>query len=88
MQGWEELIELLVRELKSKVDAQDSYQFTPLHAAANGGHVPTIHRLIQYQHDVDMHDYLGALQSLLLRPGRGIRRCTPLLASCDDGADG
>ena len=59
-QGWDELIELLVRELKAKVDAQDSYLFTPLHAAANGGHVPTIQRLIQYQHDIDMRDYLGA----------------------------
>lgn len=59
LQGWEDLVELLVRELKTEVDAQDGYLFTPLHAAANGGHITTIQRLIQYQHDVDMRDYLG-----------------------------
>ena len=36
------------------------YQFTPLHSAANGGHVKTIQKLIQFSHDVDVKDYLGA----------------------------
>jgi hypothetical protein len=61
LQGWAGLVDLLVRDLKTQVDAQDGYLFTPLHAAANGGHVTTIQRLIQYQHDVDMRDYLGGL---------------------------
>lgn len=29
-----------------QVDARDNYQFTPLHSAANGGHVATIRRLV------------------------------------------
>ena len=61
LQGWAGLVDLLVRELKTQVDCQDGYLFTPLHAAANGGHVTTIQRLIHYQHDVDMRDYLGGL---------------------------
>jgi ankyrin repeat protein len=74
MQGWAGLVDLLVRELKTKVDAQDGYLFTPLHAAANGGHVTTIERLIQYQHDVDMRDYLGACICTLLWAASAIDR--------------
>ena len=58
-QGWVALIDLLVRELRNKVDSRDAYQFTPLHSAANGGHVGTIQKLIHFQHDVDVRDYLG-----------------------------
>lgn len=58
-QGWGQLIDLLVRELKNKVDGRDAYQFTPLHSAANGGHVGTIQKLISFSHDVDVRDYLG-----------------------------
>ncbi|KAK9816633.1 hypothetical protein WJX72_003077 [[Myrmecia] bisecta] len=58
-QGWVDLIELLVRELRNKVDTRDTYQFTPLHSAANGGHVRAIQKLIQFNHDVDVKDYLG-----------------------------
>lgn len=58
-QGWVSLIDLLVRELRNKVDSRDAYQFTPLHSAANGGHVGTIQKLIHFQHDVDVRDYLG-----------------------------
>ncbi len=43
-----------------QVDVRDTYQFTPLHSAANGGHVKTIQKLIQFCHDVDVKDYLGA----------------------------
>ncbi|KAA6429353.1 MAG: hypothetical protein FRX49_00747 [Trebouxia sp. A1-2] len=58
-QGWVALIDLLVRELRNKVDSRDAYQFTPLHSAANGGHVGTIQKLISFSHDVDVRDYLG-----------------------------
>jgi len=58
-QGWVALIDLLVRELRNKVDSRDAYQFTPLHSAANGGHVGTIQKLIHFSHDVDVRDYLG-----------------------------
>ena len=60
-QGWLALIDLLVRELRNKVDSRDAYQFTPLHSAANGGHVGTIQKLIHFNHDVDVRDYLGGL---------------------------
>lgn len=63
-QGWVALIDLLVRELRNKVDSRDAYQFTPLHSAANGGHVGTIQKLIHFQHDVDVRDYLGTLSNL------------------------
>ena len=43
-----------------QVDVRDTYQFTPLHSAANGGHVRTIQKLIQFCHDIDVKDYLGA----------------------------
>lgn len=59
-QGWVELIELLVRELHNQKDAQDQYQFTPLHSAANGGHVGAIRILLDFQHRVDMRDHHGA----------------------------
>ncbi|KAL0049995.1 hypothetical protein WJX82_002341 [Trebouxia sp. C0006] len=58
-QGWVALIDLLVKELRNKVDSRDAYQFTPLHSAANGGHVGTIQKLISFSHDVDVRDYLG-----------------------------
>ena len=38
---------------------RDKWQFTPLHSAANGGHVSTIWKLIQFSHEVDVKDYLG-----------------------------
>ncbi len=38
---------------------RDKWQFTPLHSAANGGHVSTIRKLIQFSHEVDAKDYLG-----------------------------
>ena len=38
---------------------RDKWQFTPLHSAANGGHVSTIRKLIQFSHEVDVKDYLG-----------------------------
>lgn len=65
-QGWVDLIELLVRELHNQMDAQDQYQFTPLHSAANGGHVGAIRILLDFQHRVDMRDHHGAncLESL------------------------
>ena len=65
-QGWVALIDLLVRELRNKVDSRDAYQFTPLHSAANGGHVGTIQKLISFSHDVDVRDYLGTSSSPLL----------------------
>ena len=46
--------------LAVQVDVRDTYQFTPLHSAANGGHVRTIQKLIQFSHDIDVKDYLGA----------------------------
>ena len=58
-QGWVALIDLLIRELRNKVDSRDAYKFTPLHSAANGGHVGTIQKLIHFSHDVDVRDYLG-----------------------------
>lgn len=42
-----------------QVDVRDKWQFTPLHSAANGGHVSTIWKLIQFSHEVDVRDYLG-----------------------------
>lgn len=45
-QGWVDLIDVLITELGNQVDARDNYQFTPLHSAANGGHVTTIQRLV------------------------------------------
>ena len=42
-----------------QVDVRDKWQFTPLHSAANGGHVSTIRKLIQFSHEVDVKDYLG-----------------------------
>lgn len=42
-----------------QVDVRDKWQFTPLHSAANGGHVSAIKKLIQFSHDVDVRDYLG-----------------------------
>lgn len=42
-----------------QVDVRDKWHFTPLHSAANGGHVSTIQKLIQFSHDVDVKDYLG-----------------------------
>ena len=65
-QGWVALIDLLVRELRTKVDSRDAYQFTPLHSAANGGHVGTIQKLISFSHDVDVRDYLGTSNGSLL----------------------
>ena len=59
MQGWVDLIDLLVRELHNQMDAQDHYQFTPLHSAANGGHVGAIRALLDFHHNVDMRDYQG-----------------------------
>lgn len=47
-------------DLAVQVDVRDTYQFTPLHSAANGGHVRTIQKLIQFSHDIDVKDYLGA----------------------------
>ena len=44
----------------TQVDVRDTYAFTPLHSAANGGHCATIARLIQFGHDIDVKDYLGA----------------------------
>ena len=38
LQGWVDLIKVLVQDLKNKVDTADRHMFTPLHAAANGGH--------------------------------------------------
>lgn len=63
-QGWVALIDLLVRELRNKVDSRDAYQFTPLHSAANGGHVGTIQKLINFSHDVDVRDYLGNVPAM------------------------
>ena len=59
-QGWVDLIELLVKELHNQMDAQDQYQFTPLHSAANGGHVGAIRILLDFQHRIDMRDHHGA----------------------------
>lgn len=59
-QGWVELIDVLVRDLGAAADARDNYQFTPLHSAANGGHVEAIGRLAALAHDLDARDYLGA----------------------------
>lgn len=50
---------MLVSELGGQVDAKDNYQFTPLHSAANGGHVRAIQRLVQLKHELDAKDYLG-----------------------------
>ena len=58
-QGWTELIEVLVTELGNAPDARDSYQFTPLHSAANGGHVAALRALAALGHDLDARDYLG-----------------------------
>ena len=37
LQGWVELIDVLVSELGNQVDARDNYQFTPLHSGGCGG---------------------------------------------------
>jgi cytohesin len=58
-QGWVELIDVLVGELGNAVDARDNYQFTPLHSAANGGHVAAVRRLAELGHELDARDYLG-----------------------------
>lgn len=50
---------MLVRELGNQVDCRDNYQFTPLHSAANGGHVAAISRLADLRHDLNARDYLG-----------------------------
>ncbi len=34
LQGWVDLIDVLVAELGNQVDARDNYQFTPLHSGA------------------------------------------------------
>ena len=59
MQGWVDLISLLVNDLHNQKDAQDQYQFTPLHSAANGGHVGAIRTLLDFHHAVDMRDHQG-----------------------------
>jgi hypothetical protein len=60
--------------MPKQVDVRDTYQFTPLHSAANGGHCGTIARLIAFGHDVDVKDYLGVpllfLSRLLSTSGR------------------
>jgi ankyrin repeat protein len=58
-QGWVELVEVLIGEFGAQVDARDNYQFTPLHSAANGGHVTAIRRLAELKHELDPKDYLG-----------------------------
>lgn len=58
-QGWVDLIDVLVQEFGNAVDARDNYQFTPLHSAANGGHVAAIRRLAALGHDLNAKDYLG-----------------------------
>ncbi len=60
-QGWVDLIKILVRDLNNRKDAQDQYQFTPLHSAANGGHVGAIRTLLDFNHAVDMRDHQGAV---------------------------
>ena len=59
VQGWVELIDVLIRELGNQVDARDNYQFTPLHSAANGGHVSAIRALLALRHELNAQDYLG-----------------------------
>ena len=59
-QGWAELLEVLVKELGDRVDAPDSYQFTPLHSAAIGGHAEAAARLLDLGHPPDPRDCLGA----------------------------
>lgn len=59
LQGWVELIKVLVQDLKNKVDTADRHMFTPLHAAANGGHTDTIRRLLHFGHRVDARDNHG-----------------------------
>eukprot|EP00803_Ostreobium_quekettii_P005725 evm.model.scf_27.14 EVM.evm.TU.scf_27.14 scf_27:99754-108258(-) len=58
-QGWVDLLEVLVKELDSIVDSRDTYQFTPLHSAANWGWVGAIQKLVELKHSVDVRDYLG-----------------------------
>lgn len=58
-QGWVDLIDVLVREFGNSVDSRDNYQFTPLHSAANGGHVEAVRRLADLSHDLNAKDYLG-----------------------------
>lgn len=60
VQGWVDLIRVLVQDLGNKVDTADRHMFTPLHAAANGGHTDTIRRLLQFGHGVDDRDNHGA----------------------------
>ena len=79
---------MLVRELGAAADARDNYQFTPLHSAANGGHVAAIARLAALGHDLDACDYLGAPAAL---PCAALRcaalrcavRCCAVLLFCD-----
>ena len=58
-QGWVDLLDVLVTDLGNPVDSRDNYQFTPLHSAANGGHVAAIRRLADLKHDLNAKDYLG-----------------------------
>ena len=61
-----------------QVDVRDKWQFTPLHSAANGGHVSTIRKLIQFSHDVDVKDYLGKQRASSIRYDSITRSaCTP-----------
>ena len=58
-QGWVELLDVLVTQLGNAVDSKDNYEFTPLHSAANGGHVDAIERLLYLDHSIRAIDYLG-----------------------------
>ncbi|KAK9826780.1 hypothetical protein WJX81_008505 [Elliptochloris bilobata] len=58
-QGWEGLLDVLVRRLDSKVDARDAKQLTPLHMAAAGGHAGAVQRLLVLGAEADPCDSRG-----------------------------
>lgn len=55
-------LQVLVVDLRGKVDVSDKLQWTPLHSVASYGHIATMQKLIGFGHAVDCTCKLGEQQ--------------------------